>query len=93
MANFLETQLANVTAGQPVSLTVDALPGVTLRGHVDSIAPATGSTFAAITADNATGNYTKVVQRLPVKIVLEPGQSALDRLRVGMSVVPELERQ
>ncbi|AXU94169.1 MAG TPA: HlyD family secretion protein [Erwinia persicina] len=93
VANFLETQLANVTAGQPVSLTVDALPGVTLRGHVDSIAPATGSTFAAITADNATGNYTKVVQRLPVKIVLEPGQSALDRLRVGMSVVPELERQ
>ncbi|MBP1128490.1 membrane fusion protein (multidrug efflux system) [Serratia sp. PL17] len=91
VANFLETQLANVSAGQPVSISVDALPGVTLRGHVDSIAPATGSTFAAISADNATGNYTKVVQRLPVKILLEPNQPALARLRVGMSVVPELE--
>lgn len=74
-----------------MSISVDALPGVTLRGHVDSIAPATGSTFAAISADNATGNYTKVVQRLPVKILLEPNQPALARLRVGMSVVPELE--
>ncbi|MNC54655.1 Multidrug export protein EmrA [compost metagenome] len=64
---------------------------MTLRGHVDSIAPATGSTFAAISADNATGNYTKVVQRLPVKILLEPNQPELARLRVGMSVVPELE--
>lgn len=91
VANFLETQLANVSAGQPVSITVDALPSVTLRGHVDSIAPATGSTFAAISADNATGNYTKVVQRLPVKILLEPNQPELARLRVGMSVVPELE--
>ncbi len=91
VANFLETQLAHVSHGQAVSITVDALPGVTLRGHIDSIAPATGSTFAAITADNATGNYTKVVQRLPVKIVLEPGQPELARLRVGMSVVPQLE--
>ncbi|WP_337047150.1 HlyD family secretion protein [Serratia liquefaciens] len=91
VANFLETQLANVSAGQPVSIRVDALPGVTLRGHVDSIAPATGATFAAISADNATGNYTKVVQRLPVKILLEPNQADLARLRVGMSVVPELE--
>lgn len=91
IANFLETQLADVKAGQPVSVEVDALPGVTLRGHVDSIAPATGSTFAAITADNATGNYTKVVQRLPVKIVLESNQPDLARLRVGMSVVPEIE--
>ncbi|TFZ51872.1 HlyD family secretion protein [Serratia proteamaculans] len=91
VANFLETQLAGVSAGQPVSISVDALPGVTLRGHVDSIAPATGATFAAISADNATGNYTKVVQRLPVKILLEPNQPELARLRVGMSVVPELE--
>ncbi|MEJ4045072.1 HlyD family secretion protein [Erwinia sp. SLM-02] len=91
LANFLETQLAHVSSGQPVSITVDALPGVTLRGHVDSIAPATGSTFAAITADNATGNYTKVVQRLPVKIVLERDQPDLARLRVGMSVIPELK--
>lgn len=91
IANFLETQLAHVSTGQAVSVAVDALPGVTLRGHVDSIAPATGSTFAAITADNATGNYTKVVQRLPVKIVLDADQPDLARLRVGMSVVPEIE--
>lgn len=91
LANFLETQLAQVSRGQAVSITVDALPGVMLRGHVDSIAPATGSTFAAIAADNATGNYTKVVQRLPVKIVLEQDQPDLARLRVGMSVISELE--
>lgn len=91
VANFLETQLTDVKPGQPVSVEVDALPGVTLRGHVDSIAPATGSTFAAITADNATGNYTKVVQRLPVKIVFEPGQADVARLRVGMSVIPSIE--
>lgn len=91
VANFLETQMTGVKPGQKVSVTVDALPGVTLRAHVDSIAPATGSTFAAITADNATGNYTKVVQRLPVKIVFERGQDDLARLRVGMSVVPEIE--
>lgn len=72
-------------------LTVDAPPGVTLRGHIDSIAPATNWTFAAITADNATGNYTKVVQHLPVKIVLEPGQPELARLHVGMSAMPQLE--
>ncbi|VEI68020.1 HlyD family secretion protein [Serratia rubidaea] len=91
LANFLETQLSNVSRGQPVTISVDALPGVTLRGHVDSIAPATGATFAAISADNATGNYTKVVQRLPVKIQLEPNQSDIARLRVGMSVIPRLE--
>ncbi|AVJ18489.1 HlyD family efflux transporter periplasmic adaptor subunit [Serratia rhizosphaerae] len=91
LANFLETQLSNVSRGQPVTISVDALPGVTLRGHVDSIAPATGATFAAISADNATGNYTKVVQRLPVKIQLEPNQRDVARLRVGMSVIPRLE--
>lgn len=91
LANFLETQLANVSSGQSVSITVDALPGVTLRGHVDSIAPATGSTFAAIAGDNATGNYTKVVQRLPVKIVLEKNQPDVARLKVGMSVISELK--
>ena len=90
VANFLETQLAHVQNGQLVDIKVDALPGVRFRGHVDSVAPATGSTFSAIAADNATGNYTKVVQRLPVKIVLEPGQPDLARLRVGMSVVPQI---
>jgi len=91
LANFLETQLGDVRSGQPVTLSVDALPGVTLHGRVDSIAQATGSTFAAITADNATGNYTKVTQRLPVKIVLDPGQVDRTRLRVGMSVIAEIE--
>lgn len=91
VANFLETQMAFIHQGQRVKITVDALPDTTLHGHVESVAPATGSTFAAITADNATGNYTKVVQRLPVKIVLDKGQPDLARLRVGMSVIPELE--
>lgn len=90
VANFLETQLAQVERGQAVAIEVDALPGTQFRGHVDSVAPATGSTFSAIAADNATGNFTKVVQRLPVKIVLEPGQPGLERLRVGMSVVPQI---
>lgn len=90
VANFLETQLAHVEIGQLVSITVDALPGTHFRGHVDSVAPATGSTFSAIAADNATGNFTKVVQRLPVKILLEPNQPELARLRVGMSVVPQI---
>lgn len=93
VANFLETQLTDVQTGQPVSIKVDALPGVKLRGHVDSIAPATGSTFAAITADNATGNFTKVAQRLPVKILLEPGEADLTRLRVGMSAIITIEKR
>ncbi len=90
VANFLETQLAHVHRGQTVTLNVDALPGSRFYGHVDSVAPATGATFAAIAADNATGNYTKVTQRLPVKIVLDPNQPDQDRLRVGMSVVPQI---
>lgn len=90
VANFLETQLANVQPGQAVSIEVDALPGSHFSGHVDSVAPATGSTFSAIAADNATGNFTKVVQRLPVKIVLDADQPDLSRLRVGMSVVPQI---
>lgn len=90
-ANYLETQLADVHPGQKVSIRVDALPGQTFTGHVDSIAPATGATFSAISPDNATGNYTKVVQRLPVKIVLDAGQAHLNDLRVGMSVIPSIE--
>jgi membrane fusion protein (multidrug efflux system) len=85
-ANYKETQLQKVYAGQPVVFSVDALGGQSFRGHVDSIAAATGATFALLPPDNATGNFTKVVQRVPVKIVLEPGQSGADRLRAGMSV-------
>lgn len=90
-ANYLETQLSDVRQGQRVRVTVDALPGKTFSGHVDSIAPATGATFSAIAPDNATGNYTKVVQRLPVKIVLDTDQPDLSQLRVGMSAIPEIE--
>jgi membrane fusion protein, multidrug efflux system len=91
VGNFRETQLAHVKPGQSVAITVDALPGVTLRGKVDSVAPATGLTFAPIAPENATGNFTKVVQRLPVKIVLDGNQSAASRLHVGMSVVPTID--
>ncbi|MCL7715076.1 HlyD family secretion protein [Stenotrophomonas mori] len=86
VANFQETQMARMRAGQQVELTVDVFPGTPLRGHVDSIAPATGVTFAAVAPENATGNFTKVVQRIPVKIVLAPGQPLLEQLRAGMSV-------
>lgn len=85
VANFQETQLGDARPGQRAEVTVDTLPGVVLRGTIDSVAPATGVTFAAIAPDNATGNFTKVVQRIPVKIALQPGQAALERLRVGMS--------
>jgi len=90
-ANFLETQLSDVRQGQQVQIAIDALPGKHFTGHVDSIAPATGATFSAISPDNATGNYTKVVQRLPVKIVLDTDQPDLSQLRVGMSAIPEIE--
>ena len=75
IANYPETQLTDVKPGQPVEIVVDALPGHRFHGRVDSIAPATGATFSVIAADNATGNFTKVVQRLPVKIVLDAQQS------------------
>jgi membrane fusion protein (multidrug efflux system) len=86
MANFQETQLTDVRRGQAADIRVDTYPGLLLHGRVDSLAPATGVTFATIAPDNATGNFTKVVQRIPVKIVLSPGRDTVDRLRVGMSV-------
>lgn len=86
LANFQETQLTAMHAGQVVQVRVDSLGGETLHGRVESLAPATGVTFAAVKPDNATGNFTKVVQRIPVKILLEPNQPLAERLRVGMSV-------
>jgi membrane fusion protein (multidrug efflux system) len=86
-ANFKETQLRHVTPGDPAEIRVDALPGVIFRGKVDQISPASGSQFALLPPDNATGNFTKVVQRLPVKIVLDTPQPGLDRLRPGLSVI------
>jgi membrane fusion protein, multidrug efflux system len=89
-ANFRETQLARVHAGQAVDIKVDALPGELLQGAVESLGPATGSSFSAVAPSNATGNFTKIVQRLPVRISLRPGQAAAPRLRVGMSVAPTI---
>ncbi|MBX5204057.1 HlyD family secretion protein [Rhizobium sp. NZLR1] len=89
-ANFRETQLARVRSGQSVIITVDALPNLEFKGAVDSIGPASGSTYSAVASQNATGNFTKIAQRLPVRIHLEPGQKGADSLRVGMSVVPEI---
>ena len=86
-ANFKETQLKDMHRGQPVNISVDAF-GRDLKGHVDSIGGATGARFSLLPADNATGNYVKVVQRVPVKIVLDPGEDPNLRLRPGMSVVP-----
>lgn len=85
VANFKETQLGRVRPGQAVEIEIDALSGRTFKGHVDSISAGTGSTFALLPADNATGNFTKVVQRLPVKIVFEPGQPGLELLSAGLS--------
>lgn len=87
-ANFKETQLRNMRPGQPAIVTVDAYGRRQYRGHVDSIAAATGSRFSLLPPENATGNFVKVVQRIPVKIVLEKGQDPEHLLRPGMSVVP-----
>ncbi|MBV8651884.1 MAG: HlyD family secretion protein [Alphaproteobacteria bacterium] len=91
VGNFKETQLTDVRPGQPVEITVDTFPGVAIKGHVDSLAPASGQTFALLPPDNATGNFTKIVQRIPVKIVLEPGQALAGDLRPGMSVEPTID--
>lgn len=85
IANFKETQLSDVRVGQAVEIDVDAFPDQTFTGHVDSIAAGTGSAFSLLPADNASGNFTKVVQRVPVKIVFDPGQANLERLATGMS--------
>jgi membrane fusion protein (multidrug efflux system) len=91
-ANFKETQLAHMRAGQAVVVNLDAIPGHEFKGHVDSIAPATGAEFALLPPDNATGNFTKVVQRVPVKIVLEPDsvRGFENRLRPGLSSVVDV---
>ena len=89
-ANFKETQLAELRPGQKASITVDAYGGRKFTGHVESIAAATGARFSLLPPENATGNYVKVVQRVPVKIVLEPGQDPEHLLRPGMSVQPTI---
>jgi membrane fusion protein, multidrug efflux system len=90
MANFKETQLNRIKPGQPVTVEVDAYGGREYKGHVDSIAAATGAKFSLLPPENATGNYVKVVQRIPVKILLEQGEDPEHLLRPGMSVVPTI---
>ena len=88
VANYKETQLTAVRKGQPVDVAVDMFPGQVVHGHVDSLAPASGQEFALLPPDNATGNFTKVVQRIPVKIALD---TTSIELRPGMSVIPTIE--
>jgi membrane fusion protein (multidrug efflux system) len=87
-ANFKETQLKNMRPGQRAEVSVDALGGRTFRGHIDSIAAATGAKFSLLPPENATGNFVKVVQRIPVKILIEEGEDPEHLLRPGMSVTP-----
>jgi len=90
-ANYKETQLVGVRPGRRATIDVDAIPGRTFTGLVDSISAGTGSTFTLLPPDNATGNFTKVVQRIPVKIVFDPSQPDLDKLRAGMNVTATVE--
>nr|WP_153670102.1 HlyD family secretion protein [Phyllobacterium sp. SYP-B3895] len=91
IANYKETQLTDVHAGQAVDIDVDMFPDRVYHGHVDSLAPASGQEFALLPPDNATGNFTKVVQRIPVKIVLDADSAAAGDLRPGMSVQPSID--
>jgi multidrug resistance efflux pump len=91
IANMKETQMADVRLGQPVVFTVDALHNARLQGRVERISPATGSEFSVITPDNATGNYVKIAQRIPVRVSIDPGQPMAQRLEPGMSVVVSID--
>jgi multidrug resistance efflux pump len=91
VANFKETQLAGMRPGDPVSFTVDALGRQPLTGRIERFAPATGSEFSVIKADNATGNFTKVAQRIPVRIAIDEGQALAESLVPGMSVVTSVD--
>jgi membrane fusion protein (multidrug efflux system) len=90
-ANYKETQLAHIRKGDPAEVKVDTFPGIVLHGKVVEIAPASGSQFALLPPDNATGNFTKVVQRVPVKIVLDPGNPLQGKLRPGLSAIVSIQ--
>jgi membrane fusion protein (multidrug efflux system) len=85
VANFKETQVSRMNVGEAATIKVDALPGTTLKGEVESLAPGSGSQFSLLPFEPGTGNFTKIVQRVPVRIRLQPGQKGLDRLRPGLS--------
>jgi membrane fusion protein (multidrug efflux system) len=93
VANFKETQVSRMLVGQAATLKVDALPGQTLKGHVDSFAPGSGSQFSLLPFEPGTGNFTKIVQRVPVRIRFEPGQAGLERLRPGLSTTVKVHLQ
>ena len=88
IANFKETQLRSMQPGQPATISVDAYEGVKLQGHVESVQAGSGAAFSLLPPENATGNYVKVVQRVPVKIALDDQQDMQHVLGTGMSVVP-----
>src|SRR3984885_6292220 len=91
VANYKETQLTDVQPGQAVTMDIDTFPGTTVHGHVDSLAPASGQEFALLPPDNATDNFTKIVQRIPVKIVVDANDPLANLLRPGMSVEPTID--
>jgi membrane fusion protein, multidrug efflux system len=90
-ANYKETELTDMRPGQPVTIAIDTFPGITVHGQVDSLAPASGQEFALLPPDNATGNFTKIVQRIPVKIAVDPKDPLAGLLRPGMSVEPTVD--
>jgi membrane fusion protein (multidrug efflux system) len=90
IANFKETQVAALRSGDGVAISIDGIPGTTFKGRVESLSPASGAQFALLPPDNATGNFTRIVQRIPVKITFDPGQAGLERLRPGMSAAVAL---
>ena len=91
VANYKETELTHVRAGQPVTITVDTYPGVKFKARVDSIQAGTGARFSLLPPENASGNFVKVVQRIPVKVVLDPGTDRQHLLVPGMSVIPTVQ--
>ena len=91
VANYKETQLTHVRPGQAAEIRVDTYPGLVLKARVDSIQSGTGSRFSLLPPENASGNFVKVVQRIPVKLVLEPGENGRKLLVPGMSVVPTIQ--
>jgi len=90
VANFKETQLTGIKPGQRAEIEVDTHPGIVYKAHVDSVQGGSGAVFSLLPPENATGNYVKVVQRIPVKLVLERGENAQHLLVPGMSVVPTI---
>ena len=90
IANFKETQIPALQIGDGIAISIDGVPGIAFTGRVESLSPASGAQFALLPPDNATGNFTRIVQRIPVKITFDPGQPGLDRLRPGMSAAVAL---